>query len=133
MAEVARQTRELGELGARLEELRGKSAAVLPSQASERRRSWLMEQRGSQPSVAVVVEALSRALPDDVWLTRIEVEQGVVQIAGTATNAAALIGQIEASGHFANVKFSAPTTRSEEDNRESFTIAGSIVGGRKLN
>ena len=53
-------------------------------------------------------------------------------LAGHALNAAALIGQIEASGHFADVKFAAPTTLGEEDKRESFTISGRIVPGRTI-
>jgi general secretion pathway protein L len=132
VALLVQQTRELDALSARLEEVRAQSAALLPSQMGERRRAWLVAQKGSQPSMAVVMEALSRALPDDAWLTRLEAEQGVVRLAGNAANAAALIRQIEASGHFTDVKFSAPTTRTEEDNQESFTITGRIEAGRKL-
>jgi general secretion pathway protein L len=130
---LVQQTGELNALSARLDELRAQSAATLPSQASERRRAWLVAQKGSQPSMAVTLEALSRALPDDAWLARLEAEQGVVRFAGSAANAAALIGQIGASGHFGDVKFAAPTTRSDDDNQESFTITGRIEPGRKLN
>jgi general secretion pathway protein L len=83
--------------------------------------------------MAVMLEALSRALPDDAWLNRLEVEQGTVRLAGNASNASALIGQIEASGHFADVQFAAPTTLAEGETQESFTITARIVPGRKLN
>jgi general secretion pathway protein L len=132
VAMLIEETRGLGGLGARLQQLEGKAAAELPSQTSLRRQAWLMAQRGSQASMAIVLEALSRALPDEAWLDRLEVEQGSVRLAGQAANAAALIGRIEASGHFAEVRFAAPTTLSEEDNRESFTIGGRIVPGRTL-
>ena len=129
---LLQERRELGLLNARLQALQAKAAAELPSQASLRRQAWLAAQKGAQPSMAIALEALSRALPDDAWLNRLEVEQGVARLAGHALNAAALIGQIEASGHFADVKFAAPTTLGEEDKRESFTISGRIVPGRTI-
>jgi general secretion pathway protein L len=80
-----------------------------------------------------MLEALSRALPDDAWLNRLEVEQGIVRLAGASANAAALIGRIEASGHFTDVQFAAPTTLAEGEGQESFTITARIVPGRRLN
>ena len=59
--------------------------------------------------------------------------QGSVTLAGGATNAAALIGPIEASQHFTDVQFSAPTTRAEGEAHESFTITAKIVTGKELN
>jgi general secretion pathway protein L len=131
MVGLAQQSRDLGTLTAQLQELQVKSAAALPGQASARRLAWLAGERGKQPAMAVVLEALSRALPDDAWLTRLEVEQGTVRLAGNAANASALIGRIEASGHFADVQFSAPTTLAEGEG-ESFTITARIVPGGRL-
>jgi general secretion pathway protein L len=130
---LSQQMRELDALNARLQELHDKAGAQLPSQTSARRQAWLAAQRGAQPSVAVMLEALSRALPDDAWLSRLEVEQGTVRLAGNASNASALIGQIEASGHFADAQFAAPTTLAEGESQESFTITARIMPGRKLN
>jgi general secretion pathway protein L len=129
---LMQQSHELGALGSKLAELRIKTAAELPNQASARRRAWLAAEKLAQPSMSVVLEALSRALPDDAWLNRLEVEQGTVRLGGNATNAPALIGQIEASGHFTDVQFSAPTTQQEGETQESFTITARIVPGRKL-
>jgi general secretion pathway protein L len=128
---LVQQTGELRTLTAQLQELQVKSAAALPGQASAQRLAWLAGERGKQPSMAVVLEALSRALPDDAWLTRLEVEQRTVRLAGNAANASALIGRIEASGHFTDVQFSAPTTLAEGEG-ESFTITARIVPGRRL-
>jgi general secretion pathway protein L len=128
---LVQRTGELRLLTAQLQELHAKSAAALPGQTSARRLAWLAGERGKQPSIAVVLEALSRALPDDAWLTRLEVEQGTVRLAGNSANASALIGRIEASGHFTDVQFSAPTTLAEGEG-ESFTITAQIVPGRRL-
>jgi general secretion pathway protein L len=132
IATLVHRTGELVALEARLEELRRQSAAMLPSQASVRRQARLAAERQSQPAMAVMLEALSRALPDDAWLDRLEVEQGVVRMAGHAANAARLIGEIEASGHFTDVRFSAPTTLTQGESHESFTITARIVPGRRL-
>jgi general secretion pathway protein L len=128
---LVQRSRELHVLTAQLQELQVKSAAALPGQASARRLAWVAEERGRQPSMAVALEALSRALPDDAWLTRLEVEQGTVRLAGNGASAAALIGRIEASGHFEDVQFSAPTTLADGEG-ESFTISARIVPGRRL-
>jgi general secretion pathway protein L len=133
IAGLVHQTRERAALEPRLEELRSRSAAELPNQARLRRQAWLAAEKLAQPSMAIMLEALSRALPDDAWLNRLEVEQGVVRMAGHAANAAKLVGQIQASGHFADVQFSAPTTLTEGESHESFTITARIVPGRKLN
>ena len=93
----------------------------------------LAAEKRSQPAMAIMLEALSRALPDNAWLSRLEVSQGSVTLAGSATNAAALIAPIEASKHFTDVQFSAPTTRAEGEAQESFTITAKIVTGKELN
>src|SRR5262245_29642107 len=100
---LVQRTRELSSLSETLQELRSRVAAELPSKAIMRRQARLAAEKLSQPSMAIMLEALSRSLPDDAWLNRLEVEQGTVRLAGNATNAAALIGQIEASGHFREV------------------------------
>jgi general secretion pathway protein L len=129
---LVQQTRELNVVAVKLQALSSKAAAELPSQASVRRQAWLAAEKLSQPSMAIMLEALSRALPDDAWLNRLEVDQVGVRLGGNASNAAALIGQIEASGHFTDVQFSAPTTLAEGESQESFTITAKIVPGRKL-
>ena len=64
--------------------------------ASER-QALLAAEKLVAPPPLIMLEALSRALPDDAWLDRLEVGQGSVRLVGNATNAAAIIGRIEAS------------------------------------
>ncbi len=128
--------RQLDGLNAQLEELRGKSKADGQAEGYARRQhrqALLAAEKRSQPAMTIMLEALSRALPDGAWLDRLEVSQGSVTFAGKAANAAALIGPIEASQHFTDVQFSAPTTRAEGAAQESFTITAKIVTGKELN
>jgi general secretion pathway protein L len=128
--------RQLDSLNAQLEALRGKSKSDGQAESyarRQRREALLATQKRSQPAMTIVLEALSRALPDAAWLDRLEVSQGSVTFAGKAANAAALIGPIEASQHFSDVQFSAPTTRAEGETLDSFTITAKIATGKELN
>ena len=127
--------RQLDKLNTQLEQLRGKSKADGRAEGYarlQRRQALLAAEKRAQPAMTIMLEALSRALHDGAWLDRLEVSQGSVTFAGKAANAAGLIGPIEASQHFTDVQFSAPTTRAEGTAQESFTITAKIVAGKEL-
>lgn len=59
-----------------------------------------------------IMEALSRILPDSVYLASLNMEKNKLHLAGTAkSDVASLIPLLERSSFFSNVSFSAPTTR----------------------
>jgi len=91
------------------------------------RRSQLMQQSGSAveraaqalqarkrtaPSAVIVMEELSKTLPDNAHLTELRIEEGKVQIVGLAQDAPALIRLIEQSGKFSQATFFAATVRA---------------------
>jgi general secretion pathway protein L len=126
---------EMNDIATRLEALGSarKSALRGGDAASEARKlAWLASQKADQPSMALTLEALSRALPDEAWLNRLEVGQGAVTIAGSATSADRLVGLLEASRHFSDVQFSAPITRADGETLDTFTITAKIVAGQGL-
>ena len=128
--------RQLDKLSTQLAQLHGKSKADGQAEGyarRQRRQALLAAEKRSQPAMTIMLEALSRALPDAAWLDRLEASQGSVTFAGKAANASSLIGPIEASQHFTDVQFSAPTTRAEGETLESFTITAKIVAGKGLN
>jgi general secretion pathway protein L len=73
------------------------------------------------PSV-IILEALSRILPDDTYLTELHVEENKVQLIGMTRDAPSLIRLIEQSGHFARASFFAPTTQTSDQTGENFHI-----------
>ena len=81
----------------------------------------------SFPSSVVVLEALTRALPDEAYLTEMRLEGDKVEIAGVAADAAALIPALEKSPHFTQATFTAPTTRAEDDKGQVFRITAHVV------
>jgi general secretion pathway protein L len=104
------------------------------------RRSDLMNRRGpaaeealkalqarklATPSAVMVLEALSKILPNDAHLTELRIESGKVQIGGSAADAPPLIRLIEQSRHFTQATFFAPTVRGPSGG-ESFHIEAHI-------
>ncbi len=103
------------------------STLVHPREAEAgRQRDMALDQRRAAPAMSIVMEALSRALPDQASLDRFEVRNGVATITGKATNVPALIAPMEAEPHFAQVQFAAPTTRVEGETRDLFSISARL-------
>lgn len=78
------------------------------------------------PAATVVLEALSRLLPDDVWLTEWRLEEGSVHVIGRAADAAPLLALIESSPHFADAGFRSAVVR-EDGGGEGFHISAKVV------
>ena len=118
-------TDEAGNLSASLDQRR---AALLRRQHANEDpvAQALNARKRANPSAVVVLEALSRAIPDDAYLTQMRLKGDKVEIAGLAADAAVLVKHIEQSPHFSRATFTAPTTRSGEE-RESFRIEAHVA------
>jgi general secretion pathway protein L len=93
--------------------------------AAEEALKALQARKWTSPSPVMILEALSKALPDDAHLTEFRIENGKVQIAGSAADASALIRLIEQSRRFTKATFFAPTVRGQNGS-ESFHIEAHI-------
>ena len=103
-----------------------KSAASLPAN----QRVWY--EKEMSPSAAIVLEALSRALPDTAHLTELNLQGATLAIAGLTRDAPSLIAPLEHSGSLTDVRFSAPTTRGADDAHFAFHIVGLVEPQSKL-
>ena len=74
----------------------------------------------------VVLAAATRILPDDTYLTEMELRQRKLTLSGRSAAAARLIGALAADGEFRNPGFSAPVTRIEALQSELFTIIAEV-------
>ncbi len=116
-----------GQYDARLADLQNqiaeRRAKLMNSRGSDADRALhaLQARKRTTPSPVMVLEALSKALPDDAHLTELRIEDGKVQISGLAADASELIRLIEQSSQFTHATFFAPTVRSP-DARETFHI-----------
>lgn len=111
------------EVGARINTARAALTAGgdRPSGAAGAERALALRKRET-PSSVITLEALSRVLPDNTYLTELQIAGDKMQIAGLTRNAPALIPLIEQSEHFAHATFFAPTTQPADDPREHFHI-----------
>jgi general secretion pathway protein L len=74
-----------------------------------------------------ILAAATRVLPDDTYLTEMELKQRKLTLSGRSAGAARLIGALAADGEFRNPGFSAPVTRLEALRAELFTINTEIA------
>ena len=86
----------------------------------------------ARPSVLITLEALSRALPDTAWLINLEVRADEVRLKGKADSASDLIAVLEKLPYFEDVRFSAPTTRSDNERQETFAISAKMLPVTRL-
>jgi general secretion pathway protein L len=75
----------------------------------------------TQASV-IVIEELSRILPDHTYVTELHIDGNILQIAGITHDAPSLIRLIEQSPHFTRATFFAPTTHAPSDPGDRFHI-----------
>ena len=86
----------------------------------------LEQRKYDTPASVIVLEALSRALPDNTYVTELHLAGNKLQISGITRDAPSLIPRIEQSQHFTRATFYAPTTRSPSDPGERFHIEALI-------
>jgi general secretion pathway protein L len=96
------------------------SMASLPAP----QRAWLSKETAA--SSVIVLEALSRALPDSAHLAEIKLDGTTLRIIGNADDAPALLAPLEQTGHLSNVHFFAPTTRGPDGRQFRFHIEARI-------
>ena len=77
----------------------------------------------------IILKNLSEAMPEDAWLTSLDMEQGEpLRLSGNAASAATLIPLLESTPYLKNVKFEAPTTTRDYGGEEveTFRITADI-------
>jgi len=74
-----------------------------------------------------VMAAATRVLPDDTYLTEMQLQQRKLTMSGRSAAAAKLIGAMAADNEFHNPTFAAPVTRIEALKQEIFTIVTEVA------
>jgi general secretion pathway protein L len=78
-------------------------------------------QRG--PMCTLLLAELTRLMPDDTYAVELRIGEGHIMMLGYAQAASNLIGLLDATPLFGEVKFLSPVTRDQQTGREFFQIA----------
>ena len=101
----------------------GRSASSLASMPPAE-RAWVSKEIST--SSVIVLEALSRALPDSAYVTEIRLEKENLRIVGLADDAPGLLAPLEKSKHMTDVRFFAPMARGPDGKRFRFSIEARV-------
>jgi general secretion pathway protein L len=97
--------------------------------ALREQREHLVRRKTDDPAVIMLIEALSRALPDSAYLEELEIQGREARIVGKAADPTGLITTLEDTPEFEDVRFSAPTTREGHETLGTFSIVGRTQQG----
>jgi len=102
-------------------------ASLRLNQAAGSAETLLAKRKQTSPSSVMVLEAMSRVLPDSTYVTEFRIDGDKVQIVGLTQDAPSLIKSIEQSPQFTRATFFAPTTRGQNEPGERFHIEAHIT------
>lgn len=87
----------------------------------------ILARKKAQPPIVMAIEQLSTTLPDDTWLTELQIAEGQVRISGTSQSVADLVPAVQNSSIFADATFFSPTTRLAEGEGDRFHLQMRLV------
>ncbi|MDW8478929.1 MAG: type II secretion system protein GspM [Xanthomonadales bacterium] len=121
-AEVERLHREAREVAALRERLERAVAAA----------GFLAERRAAQPPVVLLLDELSRLLPDDTFLEHLNLSKGELVLHGFSSSAAGLIGALREARHLAEPSFQGAIRPDPRYGKERFELkaATRMLGAR---
>jgi general secretion pathway protein L len=120
-------------LAAELESVREAAADVEQTRDELRRQLAPMvtfsDLRKRSPLVIAVLDELTLRLPDNTWLSRLELSGNEVSMQGESADAAALISILEESQMLSETRFASPITRNPTTSRDRFVIESKLATG----
>lgn len=121
-----RQEAELSGLRGELADLRERAESVLALRSGTREQlrslQAVRQTKAAAPSPMGILNELSRLLPDNSWVSDFRLADGEIQLTGQSRSASSLIGLIERSPMFANVRFGSPVVRDPRTGAERFNM-----------
>lgn len=90
--------------------------------AAIRQGGFFAEKWASMPTKIQLLDEISRIVPDDTWLSQVQIKGDVVRIQGESEGASSLIGLMESSELFRDVSFSSTVTKNPRTSNDRFVI-----------
>jgi general secretion pathway protein L len=105
------------------------ASATLQKQidAASRDQRFLIDRKQASPTVTELLATLTQLLPDDTYLTELDVKGDEIRLAGVTASATALLAAIAKSPSFRDASFESSITHDAKTNRERFDIGAHIA------
>jgi general secretion pathway protein L len=87
--------------------------------------SFLSGLKGRKGEIFLVLDELSRVVPNNAYLSNLRYRETTVELQGSSESASNLVPLLERSPVFKNVGFTAPSNRGR-DNRETFSLKAEL-------
>ena len=91
-----------------------------------RQGGFFADKWASAPTKIRLLNELTRIIPDDTWLARVQIQGATIRIHGESEGASSLIGLVEASDVFRDARFSSPVTKNPRTSTDRFVIEAQI-------
>ena len=89
----------------------------------------LINNKKKEPSLVEMLDALSKIMEDDTWLTKLKYSDQKLEIHGRSPTASVLISTFEKNDFFNNTKFISPVNQDKKTGLEWFQISTEITTG----
>jgi general secretion pathway protein L len=119
------------------DELEARLAAATPAAAAVRSLAGevgqidaataFFERRRREAAPLRVVDALTKLVPTDSWVSRLEMRGPAVEITGYSPRASDLVTRVEGSAFFANPQFRSPITLAPDGKSERFDLTFEVL------
>jgi len=101
-------------------------AVAMSRQAPALVLAGLAAERRARPSPLLLIEDLTRRLPDEVWVRFMALEDTTLKLEGAAASAAGLVSQLEASDWISGVQFLSPAVIDPITGLERFRLTAEV-------
>jgi general secretion pathway protein L len=89
--------------------------------------NYLVNKKQTDLTAMKMLDEMTRLIPDNTWINRIDLNDGEIQLQGQSGSAAGLIALIEASPMFHNVRFRSPVTQVVRTEQERFHLSAETL------
>jgi len=89
-------------------------------------QGFFATRRAELPTTIRLMDEITRVIPDDTWLVRLEVRGSKLRIQGESEGASSLLALLEASDLIENATFSSPVTKNPRTSNDRFAIEAGI-------
>jgi len=124
---IANRTAAVQRLQAQVDAQHKEASAVLrlrdELEAAAAGANFLAVEKASQPSMLLMLDELTRLLPDDTYLERLSASRGELAVAGQSPQAAQLVQLLQQATTFRSAALSGPIQPDARTGKDRFNIA----------